>query len=430
MGTLLLAVQLVDRCRRRDLDQRIRAETAAGGRLSRRRQAALALTIVGLVCVAGSPRRDRAPITSRGVEVTYASRAALARVLRVRPARLLRVVAPLHVAEVRPAGATAAYVRAVRRAPGIVGAHATVLRSASRRKSADSASREWQYHAVGIDRVPRDVLAAAARITIAVVDTGADLASPALAGKVRAAYDVRTGRRRARDTNGHGTFVASLAGGVNRQEDGFGGFGGAARLLVVKVSNSTSFSDVAVAAGIVYAVRHGARIVNLSVAGRARSVVEKAALRYAARRGVLVVAAAGNDALAGDPPEYPAALLQPVGSNGIGGPGISVGASDCNGARAGFSEYGSFVSLAAPGESVFGASRASYGYASGTSFAAPEVAGVAALVWAANPRLSFRQVATILKRTASGRGAWSPELGFGVIDAAAAVQRAAASAAG
>lgn len=412
----------------------------ASANTKRFRRAALALTVVGLGVAGFSGRpaqTSRASIAPPTVEVSYTSRAALAQALETHPARLVRLVASLHVAEVRPPGAAAAYARAVRHLPGIAGARVTVTRAAAdtlglRRESVGGPAPEWQYYSVGVDRVPRRVAAAAARITIAVVDTGADLTSPALARKVRGTYDVRTGRRRVRDSNGHGTFVASLAGGVSRRESGFAGFGGAARLLIVKVSNSTSFSDVDVAAGIVYAVRHGARIVNLSVAGRTPSVVEQAALEYAARHGVLVVAAAGNDALAGDAPEYPAALLQPVGSNGIGGLGISVGASDSNGARAYFSEYGSFVSLVAPGESVFGArgaARGSYGYASGTSFAAPEVAGVAALVWAADPKLSFRQVASILKRTASGRGVWSPELGFGVIDAAAAVQRAAAAAA-
>jgi subtilisin family serine protease len=403
-----------------------------GRAASGRRQAAVAFALLGVMGVLGfSGGPPRASITSPSVEVTYTSHAALARALRVRPARLVRVVAPLHVAEVRPSGATPAYVRAVRRVPGIIGARATVARRAAvalRQESAGGAAREWQYYSVGVDRVPRHVMSAAAQITIAVVDTGADVASPALEGKVRGTYDVGTGRRRVRDRNGHGTFVASLAGGRGRRSGGFVGFGGAARLLIVKVSDSTSFSDVDVAAGIVYAVRHHARIINLSVAGRAPSIVEEAALDYAARHGVLVVAAAGNDASAGDPVEYPAALLQPVGSNGVGGLGISVGASDSKGARAGFSEYGSFISLAAPGESVFGARRGSYGYASGTSFAAPEVAGVAALVWAAAPKLSFRQVAAILKRTASGRGAWTPELGFGVVDAAAAVRSAPAAA--
>jgi subtilisin family serine protease len=163
---------------------------------------------------------------------------------------------------------------------------------------------------------------------------------------------------------------------------------------------------------------------------------------YAARHGVLVVAAAGNDALTGNPAEYPAALLQPVGSKGVGGLGLAVAASDMGGRRAQFSEHGSFLSLSAPGTAVFGAvatkARTSlfalatapggaaglYGFASGTSYAAPQVSGAAALVWAANPRLTAQQVAAVLEQTASGRGAWSAELGYGVLDVAAAVEMA------
>jgi serine protease len=68
--------------------------------------------------------------------------------------------------------------------------------------------------------------------------------------------------------------------------------------------------------------------------------------------------------------------------------------------------------------------RRLYGFASGSSFAAPEVAGAAALVWAANPALGAQQVAQLLKATASGHGAWTRDLGFGVIDVAAAVAAA------
>ena len=116
-------------------------------------------------------------------------------------------------------------------------------------------------------------------------------------------------------------------------------------------------------------------------------------------------------------------------------------ASRRDGTRAAFSSTGSWISLAAPGEDVLGAvsgqsspaayprvalpgARGLYGYASGTSFAAPEVAGAAALVWGVNPLLTARDVARILKETASGHGAWTPELGYGVIDVAAAVARA------
>jgi serine protease len=137
--------------------------------------------------------------------------------------------------------------------------------------------------------------------------------------------------------------------------------------------------------------------------------------------------------------EYPAALLQPKGSDGRGGSGLSVGASTLKGERAPFSNAGSYVSLVAPGENVFaalsgysdwarmalpGSTAGVYGFASGTSFATPEVAGAAALVWAANPGLSARQVVAVLKRSASGHGAWTPTLGFGVLDAAAAVELA------
>jgi subtilisin family serine protease len=386
--------------------------------------------------------------------LVYTSRAALATALRRHPARVVRLVAPLHVAEVRPIAAPAAFVESIRHEEGISSVRATASRvSAARPALALGAAPtpaggafEWQYYATALDRVPATILAAARRFTIGVVDTGADLSTPGLASKVVGAYDVRRGVRSVPDENGHGTFVASIAAGASGDGGGIVGFGGDARLLLVKVGSS-SFNDVDVAAGIIYAVRHGAQIINLSIAGRTRSPVEESAVEYAARRGVLLVAAAGNEALDGNPPEYPAALLQPVGSSGVGGLGLAVGASGFDGQRAPFSEFGSFVSLAAPGLSVFGAVATRsmpavfprtglqgatvglYGFASGTSFAAPQVAGAAALVWAANPSLSAQGVAEILKQTASGKGSWSPQLGFGVIDIAAAVEQALAIAA-
>jgi hypothetical protein len=135
-------------------------------------------------------------------------------------------------------------------------------------------------------------------------------------------------------------------------------------------------------------------------------------------------------------------LLQPVGSRGRGGIGLSVGATTKSGRRASFSNTGSWISLAAPGENVFGAvssyskprnwpryrlpgsTSGLYGYASGTSFSAPQVAGAAALVWAANPTLTRDQVAWIIKRTASGDGRWTRSTGYGVLDVGRAVASA------
>ena len=157
---------------------------------------------------------------------------------------------------------------------------------------------------------------------------------------------------------------------------------------------------------------------------------------------MLVVAAIGNEYEFGNPVEYPAALLQPVGSNGRGGVGLSVGASTTEGIRAFFSNTGSQLSLVAPGEHVFGAVSSTaepgeytpvalpgsktglYGFGTGTSFATPEVAGAAALVFAANPLLTAADVADILKQSASNSGTWNAGTGFGVLDVAAAVARA------
>jgi len=297
--------------------------------------------------------------------------------------------------------------------------------------AAAAPARGWQEDAIGLGRVSPALLEGAAPITVAIVDTGADLTSPVLARTAVSGYVLATRRTDVTDPNGHGTLVASLVASVAP----------GVRLLVVQAANADgTIRDSTEAAGIRYAVDHGARIVNLSIAGASTSRAERAAIAYAIRKGVLVVAAAGNDFAHGNPVEYPAALLQPVSSNGRGGAGLAVAASASDGTRAPFSGAGSWISLAAPGVGILGAVAATaspaafprvtagFGYASGTSYAAPQVAGAAALVWSVNPSLTARRVAQILKDTASGHGAWTAELGYGVLDVAAAVERAAAGA--
>lgn len=273
----------------------------------------------------------------------------------------------------------------------------------------------WQLAALDEQSVPAAVVHAAGHVEIAVIDTGADLSVPEIAKHESGTYDVRTGTTNVRDPNGHGTFVASVVAA----------YGGDARLLVVKAgSASGAFTDQSESAAIHYAVAHGASIINLSIGGPSTSIVERAAIRYAVAHGALIVTAAGNDYGMGNPVEYPAALVQPIGSDGAGSKGLVVAAA-AEGKRAPFSGSGSWISLAAPGVRVYGAlGYGKYGYGSGTSFSAAEVSGAAALVWGANPSLSAQAVARILETTASGHGTWTPELGFGVVDAAAAVARA------
>lgn len=417
-------------------------------RLANRFGSAVLAALV-LVGTADAARDPEAPVAwpSGTAVVSYASERALAAALERHPAAVVRRIRALRVAALRPAGDVGAYAARLAAEPGI----ARVDRAAPRRSldepalalDASSFPFQWQYAAIGADRVPADVAAAAAGITIAVVDTGADVSAPDLAWKTPVAHSVRRGGADVVDANGHGTFVAALAAGSSTNGDGIAGVAGEAGLMVVQAGAANgSFTDVDEAAAIVWAVDHGARIVNLSLGGPGVSALEQRAVDYAVAKGALLVAAAGNGFLRGNEVEYPAALLQPVGSRGSGGRGLSVAASGRDGTRARFSSTGSHVSLAAPGQGVFSAVSAAssesryprtllpgslgglYGYGSGTSYATPQVAGAAALVWAANPRLLATDVASILEETASGAGSWNAELGFGVVDVAAAVERA------
>ncbi len=410
-----------------------------------------ALVLVLSTASTGSARPsgvDLRPWPGGTVVVRSHSPAGLRATLARLHARVVRRIPALGVVEVRPTGSVSRFASIVRSAPGTRSVDRLVTRRALTEPAlvpqpVPGGAYEWQFSGVREDAVPASVLRAASGITIAIVDTGADVTAPDLAAKTPATHSVLTNASDVTDSNGHGTFVSSLAAGAPANGEGIAGFGGDAQLLVVQAGQPNGvFTDVDESAAIVYAVDHGAKIVNLSLGGPGYSSTELDALNYAASHGVLVVVAAGNSYLDGNPVEYPAALVQPVGSNGQGGTGLAVGASTSVGTHAAFSSTGSYISLAAPGENVFsavaagsstaeyprtvlpGSSVGQYGYGSGTSFSSPEVAGAAALVWAANPLLTPGEVASILKETASGQGSWNQELGYGVIDVAGAVARA------
>jgi subtilisin family serine protease len=367
-----------------------------------------------------------AALAARPVSVGYDSPAAL------RGVHVLTNVPRLHVAEVSPAD-----LPTLRARPGIRWISETV----GRRHLGESlvaaghrtAIAEWQFTATRADLVPASVQRAASSITIAIVDTGADVTAPALAAKSPVTYNAVTGTDSVSDATGHGTFVASVAGGAVENGSVLQGFGGDAQLLIVQANRDANvFDDVDEAAGIVWAVDHGARIVNLSIGGAQTSRVEQDAIKYAISHGVLVVAAAGNTGQGGNVKSYPAAL--------VGAHGLAVGSTTTAGKRASFSTAARYVSLAAPGVRVLGATVASasssefpraslasdglYAYGTGTSYSAPQVAGAAALVWAANPSLTADGVIRILEQTASGGGNWNTATGYGVLDVAGAVARA------
>ncbi len=362
-----------------------------------------------------------AALSGRLVSVGYRTPAAL------HGLRVVERVPSLSTAEVRVSGRHEE--AALRARPGVRFVQQLVARTSAGGPGLAGAqgagALEWQWAAMHADLVPTSALGAAAGITIAIIDTGADLSAPMIADNAPLTYNVLTGDALVQDTIGHGTFVASLAAG----------FGGNARLMIVQANrHGSNFSDVDEANAIVWAVDHGARIINLSLGGTQTSILECHAIDYAVAHNVLLVAAAGNSAQQGNPVVYPAAL--------VGRRGLVVGAAGRDGGRAPFSTTGSYVDVLAPGVNVLGALaggaltgwlfspvatpgwNGDYAIGSGTSYAAPEVAGAAALVWAANPLLGAADVAAVIEGSASGRGPWTADRAFGNVDVAAAIAHA------
>ena len=212
---------------------------------------------------------------------------------------------------------------------------------------------------------------------VAVLDTGIDLDHPDLADSVVMSANF-TQSPTADDLHGHGTHVAGVAAATGDNEEGVAGVAFNASLMNVKVlADSGAGSCSLTAEGLVWAADKGADVANLSLGGPTGCAAQEAAVAYAVKRGVLVVAAAGNGGAA--TPLYPAAHPDVV----------AVAASDRSDLRAPFSNHGPWVDLAAPGVGILSTlpnhagqyAVRDYGYMSGTSQAAPMVAGAAALVW-------------------------------------------------
>ncbi|WP_375505022.1 S8 family peptidase [uncultured Nostoc sp.] len=196
------------------------------------------------------------------------------------------------------------------------------------------------------------------------------------------------------DNNGHGTHVSGTIAGENNNY-GVTGIAYDAKIMPVKALNeSGSGSYNSISKGIRYAVDNGANVINLSLGGTSSNRTLESAIDYASSKGVIVVMAAGNN---GDSsPEYPARYASKSG--------IAVGAVDKNNNLADFSNRSGTNEIAyvtAPGVKVYSSvPNNQYATYSGTSMAAPHVAGIVALMLSANPNLSDAQVRQIVTETA------------------------------
>jgi len=260
-------------------------------------------------------------------------------------------------------------------------------------------------------------------VTVAVIDSGVDASHPELAGRILDTESFVGGS--ARDSLGHGTFVAGIIAAGVENGIGIAGLAPSAELLVAKVVTSSRTIPVeAEAKAIRWAVDNGARVINMSL-GAIRdpldpnrdgfSRLESDAIAYAVSKGVVVVAAVGNADQAPYSPwsyaNYPAALPHVLGVSAI---------TEAGGVPKFSNRDKIYNDIAAPGREILSTfprpltarfpACADQGYsacgpgeyreAQGTSFAAPQVTAAAAVLLGTRPTLRPEQVTTILQRTA------------------------------
>jgi thermitase len=252
-------------------------------------------------------------------------------------------------------------------------------------------------------------------VVVAVVDTGIDYNHPDLAPNYLAVgYDWVNDDWDPMDDNGHGTHCAGIiAAALNNSV----GIAGVAQVRIISEKGISGYGwgysdDLAKA--ICHAANQSAKIISCSWGSCEDSELIHDAIRYACEAGALVIASAGNDAW--DLKNYPAAYEEVV----------AVAATDQYDEPTGFSNYGDWIELSAPGSYIFSTViDSAYAYKAGTSMAAPCVAGVAALVWSRFPNMTRDQVRQQLSKTSDdpGDAGFDIHFGYGRVNAKMAVEQ-------
>lgn len=253
-------------------------------------------------------------------------------------------------------------------------------------------------------------------VIVAVVDTGVDLKHPDLQGRLLEGYNVVSPGDDPIDDVGHGTHVAGIISANVNNSEGIAGMMWGGKILPVKaLDKSGSGTTYSVAQGIIWATDHGAKVINMSLGNYADAQFLHEAIKYAFDRDVVLIAATGNDNT--ERPGFPAAYPEV----------LSVSATDYNLQRASFSNYGDYIDVMAPGESIASTYPDNqYAALSGTSMASPHVAALAALIRSVNPELKNTEVMDIIRKNVIDLGDEGHDkyFGYGQIDVYAALQAA------
>lgn len=270
-------------------------------------------------------------------------------------------------------------------------------------------------------------------IIVAVVDNGVYKEHEDLP-LYNVSYNAHTGEYTSGLYGNHGTLVAGVIGAIANNNKGISGVASGVKIMPISIcytedgtrlgisaSTSTNFANA-----IRFAADNGARIINNSWSFNTSSPIPEInnAINYAHQKGCIVVFSSGNDS---------AAVSQPAA--GAPSPILVVGASEQNGYRASYSNYGISLDIAAPGTDIWTTNwTGGYTTASGTSLAAPHISGIAALICAINPNLTLGRVTSIIEQSAQKignneyeitdtrlNGPWNQYLGYGLVDANKAV---------
>ena len=270
-------------------------------------------------------------------------------------------------------------------------------------------SQQWGWFRIAANKAYEAEIKGSG-IIVAVLDTGIDLDHPDLSNNIVEGWNFADNNVNVSDLDNHGTMVSGIIAAIANNNEGLVGVAPESKIMPLKVLDSEGGNLRDVASAIRYAADNGAHVITMSFGGqRTRfSIITEKAIDYANKQGCILVAAVGNENT--DELFYPAAYEQV----------IAVSAIDQNDLRADFSNYGTYVDFCAPGINIVSTGKdGEYYMANGTSFSAPFVAGLIALMLSDNPQLTTEEVKTKLRVHVEdlGEQGWDQYYGWGLANA-------------